>query len=251
KLPSMQTIIQVPHDNRVLALADEIRSKLASSGDGLDPKSQESLARLLGLLHDLRKPEYTSYLLEWEIAVRALLASPNNQKFADELSDRIRYRVRPSLNPIVSIIRGGSPPTRVILGLGTLLYFAIPGLIIYFPKLISQETIIGIESKMLVTVTLAGALGSIVSIMVRIQDFGKAANADQSVLFMTGFFKPVVGSSFALFIFAVIKAGLIPITITPGAETYFFIALAFVSGFSERFARDVATATERKVHSIG
>ncbi len=102
----METIAPVPHDARVLTLTADIQGKLANSSDGIDEKSQEILSRLLGLLHDLRKPEFSSLLPEWEIAVRALLASPKNQKFADDLCDRIRFKVRPSLNPIFAILRG-------------------------------------------------------------------------------------------------------------------------------------------------
>ena len=233
-------------DVRVLALAEDIKHRLAS-GDGFDERCQETLARLLSLLYELRKPQFAPHLPEWEIAVRALLASPRNEKLATELYERIRLKVRPPLNPLVAVMRGGSPPTRVILGLGALLYLAIPLLIIYLPGIINRQSILGADSAMLAAVGISGAVGSIVSIMVRIQDFGKAGDVDPSVLYMTGFFKPVVGSAFALFIFAVLKAGLIPLTINQGAETYFYTALAFVSGFSERFAKDVASAAEKKI----
>jgi len=112
-----------------------------------------------------------------------------------------------------------------------------------------QEKVLGLDSSLLILVGLAGALGSIVSIMVRIQDFGKAGDADQSVLFFTGFFKPVIGMSFALFVFAVLSAGILPITIEPEKSRYFFAALGFVSGFSERFASDVASRTEGVIKS--
>ena len=115
------------------------------------------------------------------------------------------------------------------------------------PKITGQKVIFGIDVSILLWVGLAGALGSIVSIMVRLQDFTLLPNGDPSILFFTGFFKPVVGASFALFVFAALKAGLIPVTIESDKEMYFFMALSFVSGFSERFAKDIATKTEQKI----
>jgi hypothetical protein len=64
-------------------------------------------------------------------------------------------------------------------------------------------------------------------------------------------FKPVIGASFAMFVFSVLHAGLIPITIQDDKASYFFLALAFVSGFSERFARDIANNAERQVAGSG
>ena len=106
------------------------------------------------------------------------------------------------------------------------------------------------ESSLFVLVAIAGAVGSAVSIMVRIQDFMHLKNTDPSVLFFTGFFKPIIGTAFALFVFAILSSGLIPVTIDPAKARYFFAALAFVSGFSERFAKDVATRTEQTIVAV-
>jgi hypothetical protein len=70
-------------------------------------------------------------------------------------------------------------------------------------------------------------------------------------LFFTGFFKPIIGTAFALFVFATLKAGLIPLAIDESVEgLYFFAALAFVSGFSERFAKDIAERAEQTVVAV-
>ncbi len=108
---------------------------------------------------------------------------------------------------------------------------------------------------MLLSVGLAGALGSIVSIMVRIQQFANTKLKDPSLLFWTGLFKPVIGSSFALFVFCAVNSGLIPLTtrFDPGKPetTYVFLAFSFVAGFSERFAKDVAAKTEGFLQNTG
>ena len=57
----------------------------------------------------------------------------------------------------------------------------------------------------------------------------------------------MVGAAFALFVFAVLRSGLIPVTINEGTDRYFFLALSFVAGFSERFAKDIVRTTEGQI----
>ena len=208
---------------------------------------QAELAGLLRLLHFLRRSEYAHLIGIAEIAFLALLSEQPNLKLAKRTRKDLFYRVRPAINPLTALVRGGTPSTRVILGLGSLLYFAIPVLWVLGPTVLRTETIVGIETDYLFLVGIAGAVGSIVSIMVRIQDFSGLRDADPAVLFFTGFFKPVVGASFALFVFAAFRAGLIPFTIETGADRYFFMALSFLAGFSERFAKDIAKTTEQTI----
>jgi hypothetical protein len=155
----------------------------------------------------------------------------------------------------LGLLRGGTPSTKVILGLGTLLYLAIPLGVLFLPSIKQLNPVGGLDYSSLVNVAVAGGLGSVVSIMVRIQDFSSLTKVDPSVLFFTGFFKPVIGMSFALFVFAMLNAGLLPLAIDttkePWKAQYFFLALAFVAGFSERFARDIVAKTESGTSAIG
>jgi hypothetical protein len=89
-------------------------------------------------------------------------------------------------------------------------------------------------------VMLAGALGSVTSIMFRIQDFNKMTESDPLILLLTGLFKPLIGVFFALFIFSVNQAGIVTIPVGNGNYNAFLFVLAFVAGFSERFVKDVA-----------
>jgi len=86
--------------------------------------------------------------------------------------------------------------------------------------------------------------------MVRIQDFEKVKTGDPSIPFLTGVFKPIVGTCFALFVYAFLNSGLIPISSQPQSSAYFFMALSFVAGFSERFARDIASQAEKSVPHV-
>lgn len=216
--------------------------------NNLDEKVQSELAELISLIQYLRKGQYYNLIGPLEIAIFSLLKEQPALELASQIRADINRQIRRSRSLFGGILFSGTPPTRVILGLGMLLYLAIPIMIMILtiPGEV-PEIILGIPVDILLMVGLAGALGSIVSIMVRIADFSSLENADPSVLFFTGFFKPVVGAAFALFIFAVLKAGLIPITVQPETEQYFFMALSFVSGFSERFAKDVASKIENKI----
>lgn len=225
----------------VEALVAQVMTKLKS---GIDEKIQKDLARLIKLLPDLATPEHEPLISTAEIAVEGLIGDGSSPKLASELVDSLELRLRRSRNPILLIIRGGSPAARVVFGLGVLLYFAIPLAVVLRPFYSGVETILGIDAKILGLVVVGGILGSCVSIMVRINDFNTIKDADPAVLFLTGFFKPVIGISFALFIFSVISAGIIPLSIKAETSNYFFAALSFLAGFSERLARDVVAKTE-------
>jgi hypothetical protein len=102
---------------------------------------------------------------------------------------------------------------------------------------------------MLLLIGLAGALGSLVSIMLKIQSFTYGRRRDPFALFFFIFFKPIVGASFALFAFALISSGLQGTVVVPvaGKENLFFLALAFIAGFSERFVPDIMSTAQSKI----
>ena len=234
----------MPDIDKVEGFIIELESQIP---EGLDKDVQKHFGRLMNLLKYIKKDKYAYLLAHAKVAAKCLLLPTPNTKLAAETINSISFTVKGAHNPFIAIIRGGTPPTRVILGLGMLLYIAIPIMMVIWPSFKENQAILGVNTNLLIMVSLAGALGSIVSIMVRIHEFSNKKDVDPSVLFFTGFFKPVVGAAFAMFVLSVIKAGLIPVKIEPDAETYFYLALGFVSGFSERFAKDVAEKTESLV----
>jgi hypothetical protein len=238
---------------RIEQLINSIKTKLHP---GLEDTIQYELARLINLLQDLENSKNSNphLIAAFEVAISALLVekeqTPNIQlavEIREDLEDRIYRRHRKIF--IRKLTK--SPSAVLILGLCILLSILIPLLLLYLPTVITQPEIFGFERPMLFLVCLVGALGSVVSIMIRIQEFAPFKYVPPLILFLTGFFKPVVGASFALFVFAVLKAGLIPVTIETSKELYFFVAVSFISGFSERFAKDIATKTEQKIAPAG
>jgi hypothetical protein len=101
---------------------------------------------------------------------------------------------------------------------------------------------------LIVLVVSSGTLGSAISILIRINDFEKQDATDPIIPIFTGAFKPIIGSSFGLLIYAMFSSGIISVQIVPTdtvrGHEFFFCSLAFVIGFSERLAKDVIKRTE-------
>lgn len=237
---------RVSAEERAERLAEEVKKNLKSD---LDDRVQRELANLLRLLPALRDSRHSNMLGEAEIVLNALLLENPNLTLATSVRKGIAreiWRMRRARHPFLAITgRSASPSTRVILGLGFLLYIGIPVLLRMSYRM--KEEILGLPSDLLSIAVLTGGIGSIVSIMVRIHDFSGLRDADPAVLLFTGFFKPVIGASFALFVLACLKSGIIPVTVQPETEQYFIAALSFVAGFSERFAKDIASSVERNI----
>lgn len=227
----------------ITELADRVHSELKP---GLDEKLQNELGTLLGLFPRLASSADPILPRLAKIATSALLAETPNLNLAKKLRERLESRLNLESNLVRSALRGKSPAARVVLGLGVLMYFVIPTLFLLAARLKDFQTIFGIEIEILGLVAFSGSLGSIVSILVRLHQF-EDRDADQAIQFFTGLFKPVVGCAFALFVFAVLSSGLIPVAIQAEKSRYFFAALSFVAGFSERFAQDVVTKTATTV----
>lgn len=87
----------------------------------------------------------------------------------------------------------------------------------------------------------AGAMGTILSVLLRMTRGGFAVSYEVgwSRLFVIGSFRPFIGAVTGLATYFAIRADLTATTTTDHSKTFALVAfLAFVSGFSERFARD-------------
>lgn len=100
----------------------------------------------------------------------------------------------------------------------------------------------------------SGALGSVVSILIRLKEFDVEFREilDPVIPFLIGAVKPIIGASFGIFMYALISSGLIPLDTNPTdtkgrKEELFYFAIAFTVGFSERLAKDVIARAETTV----
>jgi hypothetical protein len=86
-------------------------------------------------------------------------------------------------------------------------------------------------------------------LLVRVHDFAIlerwAPETDPRLLFYTGFLKPTVGIVFAFFVWTALKAEIFSLpAVNQSAELQLVaFALAFIAGFSERLAPDLANRT--------
>jgi hypothetical protein len=234
--------------------------KQLATRDDISKQAQEKLAvaiRLTGDLATTDKPwirNNPQLLGSVDTAVRALLREPPQLEYASRTLKYVRRKVRPFIGAGLweSLKRSmkASPAAVVVVGL------IVTFVLLTFVPLISRGldlssvtigTFLNINPSVLLLIGVVGALGSIASIMLRIRDSDFAAytaNNDPWPWLFFGLFKPVIGALFALFIFAVIKSGLLPVEVTDDTEGWLIIAVSFIAGFSERFAPSMLSSTE-------
>jgi hypothetical protein len=93
-----------------------------------------------------------------------------------------------------------------------------------------------------------GGIGAMVSVMVRITNRRKVqVGIDQGrfVTVLSGAFRAIIGAVFGAVLFVLVAGGLLPIATPPAGEklSLFFAGLAFLAGFSERWAQDTIVRT--------
>jgi hypothetical protein len=98
----------------------------------------------------------------------------------------------------------------------------------------------------LLATPLAGGAGAVVSVMMRMTRDQLSLNYESGLptIRLLGVIRPLLGALFGGAIYLLLAGGLIDITGTPTNPTkliYFYTGIAFVAGFSERWAQDVVT----------
>jgi len=210
----------------------------------LDPE----FCRFVGLLPDLRNVKDRALVREAKIIAGYLGRDDIEPSTAQRIIGGLAGRLRPL---------SGLPALHVTFGV--LLFFAsllaIDLVLSYFWQTAGWSVtataqypgfyIFNVSPWLIIAVGTAGGLGSIVSILTRIQSFAVLAGTDRRLLWMIGAMRPVIGIAFALFIFAVLQGQLLPFNFPEGPQANFeFVALAFIAGFSERLSRGVMSTVE-------
>ena len=101
-----------------------------------------------------------------------------------------------------------------------------------------------------------GAVGAIVSVMMRMASKGGAGFIDYEVgrpsLRRVGSFRPIIGAVFGVVIYFALKSGIIQLsTGTQPVSIYFYATFAFVAGFSERKTMVILGGAERMLGGGG
>jgi hypothetical protein len=136
----------------------------------------------------------------------------------------------------------------MMIGIGALAVLAVAGAWVY--SLMADFHLRDDGTKTFFVCYGMGAVGAIVSVLTRMTTKADDAFLDYEVgrpaLRRIGSFRPVIGAVFAVVLYFALRSGLIQITTTGASandtvnlddQVYFYAALAFIAGFSERKAR--------------
>lgn len=142
------------------------------------------------------------------------------------------------------------PHARVKLLLNYLLgMISGAGLMALFGYLLQAWTETLGDRPALYTAFVAGGVGAVVSAMVRISTKGFELPQEMGRLrtSFAGAFRPVIGCIFAVLVFAFLASGLstsLGLPTDTQQRIYFVLVIGFLSGFSERFAKDILVKAE-------
>jgi hypothetical protein len=240
-------VVPAPAPAPVEALPVELlRQKLAQP---LGKDVQHELARLLTLREKAARELGPTATQSIDLGLTALLSSEQpNLAFVRSIRLRIASALADQLYPLrpLPLLRSDSPAIQVVLGLG-LLMLVSNGMTAFIHSVLTNEStqLFGLPVRTLLLVGLCGAMGGVVSILTRLSELEKLRGASRTSMVMLGFFKPVIGLYSAIFCFALMKSGLLPIQPPkPESEQYLYMAVCFLVGFSERLAKDVFARAE-------
>jgi hypothetical protein len=226
------------NESRTLAIPEDILipsrisefAKRMGEAPPLARDAQDVAGKIALALPGIAEERATHLLDILDVAVSALLRDPPNINLAKRILDGVERQLL-LRRKIRYLIMG--------LGLGLLLTLALTVAAFLMPSSA------GFDPDELGLVSLAGFVGAAVSLAIKIKDYSRLTDVDTRVLLYTGFFKPLIGMAFALFIYMVLSSGIIEMGVDADKARFFFVAVAFVAGFSERFAKDVISKVEQ------
>lgn len=113
-----------------------------------------------------------------------------------------------------------------------------------FGQLLSSVSITGFNVQRFETVFISGAVGAVVSVMSRMSsdESWLEYETGRSYLRLLGMFRPLIGAIFGVALYVGITSGVLQFIkppSDPNAVFFFFAFIAFLAGFSERWARDI------------
>ena len=221
----------------------------------IEPSLEKNLARLIHLLSDIEKSNNFLLLQKAEMAFVAMTKSKPNLELAEllieDLEDRLSVNVKVGSFLWRSLFTLNSPLSIVLFGI---FVTTILGHIVVFLgyKLLNEMMLsLDLQLPLILITVLSAGWGSVLSMATRLTNAETKFYDvnDHRVLFLTGFFKPIISVIFSLFISALVMSGFIPLNMNGGNDKYLFAIIGFLSGFSERFAKDIISKTEKSVLS--
>jgi hypothetical protein len=190
--------------------------------------------------------------MQWLLSVAGYLLSVvdkvHGKPKAAEVS-RAAHRARAELKQVEDYYdRAGEKAGRLVyfwgmmIGVAALAVIAVVGAWVY--SLVADFQPKSEGTRMFFICYGMGAVGAVISVLTRMASRGSEAWVDYEVgrpaLRRVGSFRPVIGAVFAVVLYFALQSGLVQLTVDSANEqqlVYFYAALAFIAGFSERRAR--------------
>jgi hypothetical protein len=111
------------------------------------------------------------------------------------------------------------------------------------------------QSAMYLASLIGGGMGALLSVLygmtsgnLRLHTLFANAESGRGPLVAAGALRPLLGALSGTVVYVLLQSGFVPLKVPDGASgTHFYIALAILAGFSERWARGVLAGTEERV----
>ncbi|UCF20763.1 MAG: hypothetical protein JSU87_04975 [Gemmatimonadota bacterium] len=238
-------------EQRVLDTVQLVKDQLPADAS---KEVQEETAKILALMEALLISPYAGTRLAMaEMALHRLIKAPQDTTLAKKVTANLRKQLGGRLGLWFNRVRVATPPHVDVL-IGMVASIAVFGGLFIFgaDRLlraigVSQQLIADQDLQNLIWLGATGAFGSVISILVRLNDFAKMQDTSAWLNVMNGFFKPVIGLATADLAYVLIKSQLIPLSFQDDYAKFAFMGIAFVAGFSERLVNDLASITERAI----
>ena len=147
------------------------------------------------------------------------------------------------------------PYSAILAGIICSIFIAIPIVTLTMLVALNIFPTIGFfeESEIykLAWIGIVGAQGSVVSMFFRLRELGQVPRSKSFRLFINSAIKPFIGLSLAHLSYFLLMTGLISLPKTSDNEIYYFVILAFIVGFSERFSKDILLPTDKGNDILG
>lgn len=195
--------------------------------------------------------------MQWILSVAGYLLGVVDQtsgKSAHATETKAVHRARAELAQVETYYdRAGEKTGRLIyfwgmmLGLVALAVLAVVGSAVY--SIFGTFEVQDPDTQLFFVCYTMGAVGALVSVMGRMAGGGNFTidyEVGRPALRRVGSFRPIIGAIFAIVLYFSLRGGLIQVQAGAGNHTGFFYgALAFAAGFSERRAKIITGSTAR------
>jgi hypothetical protein len=245
-----------------LVASGSVDSKKPSRLFGYRP---DVMARFLTLSRRLDDGGNPVLYQQASLAAQLWKTHPSTGSTVSAVLDDIEFAT--SRNSPIYTVMNGLIASVLWLSLGTLAFLTLSSFVYAW---VSSELWRDVISRLydylltspVVVASMFGMLGAVVSVLLRLSEFENAQRRSRQFLRMTGVVLPLVGVVFASVTCALFASNLINFSFAVGSahsavgsahspvlhtNTYFFIVIGFLSGFSERFTRGLLGSAEQSL----